>query len=217
MIYCIPAHWWEINKCLSILTCKAGCFWRTIFTNKNKKATYNIYDGRTERRAPQWFRDTNTSTVIFVRMLTDVPPTYDQILCSNPWNNSGRGRGPITFQYQVWSFLAGGSQSGISGGCCPAVIFPSLLIDIWRDDLRGRWRGGWCWTDGNASISRGKVGSLHWVQAVDGVPRPSLQQAHICSGQEAIAWTRQRGVTVKVVHKGVSTWWKWRRHEEVRF
>ena len=52
-------------------------------------------------------------------------------------------------------------------------------------------------------LSGGKVGALHGVEAIDGVPHPRLQGAHVRGGHEAVTEAGQGRVAVNVMEDGV--------------
>lgn len=52
-------------------------------------------------------------------------------------------------------------------------------------------------------LSGGKVGALHGVEPVDGVPHAGLQGAHVGRAEEAVAEAGEGGITIDIVEDGV--------------
>lgn len=52
-------------------------------------------------------------------------------------------------------------------------------------------------------LSGGKVGALHGVEPVDGVPHTGLQGAHVGRAEEAVAEAGEGGITIDIVENGV--------------
>lgn len=52
-------------------------------------------------------------------------------------------------------------------------------------------------------LSGGKVGALHGVEPVDGVPHAGLQGAHVRGAEEAVAEAGEGGITIDIVEDGV--------------
>lgn len=52
-------------------------------------------------------------------------------------------------------------------------------------------------------LSGGKVGTLHGVEPVDGVPHAGLQGAHVRGAEKAVAEAGEGGIAVDVVEDGV--------------
>lgn len=54
--------------------------------------------------------------------------------------------------------------------------------------------------------SGGKVGALHGVEPVDGVPHAGLQGAHVRGSEEAVAEAGEGGIAIDIVEDGVVPW-----------
>lgn len=127
--------------------------------------------------------------------------------------------------------LAGGARSVTFGGFGLAATFASLLTHVSRNmclvslpmqarlfvaPRGGPRRSGLGGTDGDGGFSGGKVGALHGVQAVDGVPRPAMRGAYVRGGHEAVIQTRQRGVAVHVMEDDVGSFEERRRNSQTQ-
>lgn len=52
-------------------------------------------------------------------------------------------------------------------------------------------------------LSGGKVGALHGIEPVDGVPHTGLQGAHVRGTEEAVAEAGEGGIAIDIVEDGV--------------
>lgn len=103
----------------------------------------------------------------------------------------------LRFKFQVFPFLWRVEVGQV-------YLVDRCVIVLWLRPLA--WDVLWSRKWGNAVISGGKVRGLHWVETVNGVPRPCLQQAYIRSSHEVVTETCQRGVAVNVMENGVGTY-----------
>lgn len=64
-------------------------------------------------------------------------------------------------------------------------------------------------------LSGGKVGALHGVEPVDGVPHAGLQGAHVGRAEEAVAEAGEGGITIDIVEDGVVPCGMQKRRQEL--
>ncbi len=146
----------------------------------------------------------NAPILISVQMLTAVSPkkwTQSWMYCfKRPVQTVGGMWRHVKFRFQVFPFLwlveviQVYLTDSVLQSHFPAYWFMSCRAILWPCactvvcSLFMAWEVVWWvgWYQQCCRVSRGKVGVMHGVQAVNGVTHPSLHGAYIWSGHEAV-------------------------------